>query len=147
MLKNKEYTPETGIPAEKKQELVEFLYKHLDQFGDEKEAIRKCADYAMKEIDSLGGYIIMGYADDKLVGAVIVNRTGMGGYIPDNILVYIAIHRDFRGKGLGRQLMNKAHQMADGDMKLHVEHDNPARFLYEKMGYTSKYMEMRFENK
>ncbi|MFW6328296.1 MAG: GNAT family N-acetyltransferase, partial [Bacteroidota bacterium] len=66
----------------------------------------------------------------------------------ENILVYIAIHKEYRGKGLGRQLMSKAHEMTEGgDMKLHVEHENPARYLYEKLGYTSKYLEMRWKNK
>ncbi|MCF8227684.1 MAG: GNAT family N-acetyltransferase [Bacteroidales bacterium] len=144
MLKIKEYTPESGIPAEEKEKLIDFLYKHLDQFGDPKEDITRCVDFAMKEFDSFGGYVLMGYIDEQLAGAVVVNKTGMKGYIPENILVYIAVHRDFRGKGLGRQLMKKTHQMADGTMKLHVEPDNPARYLYEKVGYTNKYLEMRW---
>ena len=39
--------------------------------------------------------------------------------------------------------MKKASRVSDGDIALHVEPDNPARFLYEKMGFTSKYVEMR----
>ncbi len=145
MLKIKSYTPETGIPAEEKEKLINFLYKNLDQFGDPKEDITNCVDFALKEWDSFGGYVLMGYIDEQLAGAVVVNKTGMKGYIPENILVYIAVHRDFRGKGLGKQLMNKAHQMADGNMKLHVEPENPAKYLYEKMGYTNKYLEMRWD--
>ncbi len=33
----------------------------------------------------------------------------------------------------------------DGDIALHVEPDNPARFLYEKYGFTNKYLEMRYK--
>jgi ribosomal protein S18 acetylase RimI-like enzyme len=71
----------------------------------------------------------------------------MEGYIPENILVYIAVHESTRGKGYGKQLMQKAIEIAEGDIALHVEPDNPARFLYEKLGFTNKYLEMRFSKK
>jgi len=78
-------------------------------------------------------------------GVVVINQTGMGGYIPENILVYIAIHKNHRGEGLGRKLMQKAIDHANGDIALHVEANNPAKFLYEKMGFTNPYLEMRLK--
>ena len=48
-----------------------------------------------------------------------------------------------RGQGIGKKLMRDTIQMANGNIALHVEPDNPARFLYEKVGFTSKYIEMR----
>lgn len=143
MLEIKDYHPGTGMTEDEKEKLIEFLYDHLDQFGDPRQHIRKSVDFALKEWDSFGGFVLMGYEDGMLVGAVVINKTGMQGYIPENILVYIAVHGDRRGKGYGKQLMKRAHELAEGNMKLHVEPDNPARFLYEKMGYTSKYLEMR----
>jgi [ribosomal protein S18]-alanine N-acetyltransferase len=71
----------------------------------------------------------------------------MNGYIPDNILVYIATHKDYRGKGIGKALMQKVLELAEGDVALHVEPENPAKFLYEKYGFSSKYLEMRWKNK
>ncbi|MGC9344587.1 MAG: GNAT family N-acetyltransferase, partial [Bacteroidales bacterium] len=106
---------------------------------------RKCLDYALQVYDSFGGYTLTGRIDGELVGAVIVNKTGMGGYIPENILVYIATHNKHRGKGIGKELIKKTLEQAEGDVKLHVEHDNPARFLYEKFGFTNKYLEMRYK--
>ncbi len=44
-----------------------------------------------------------------MVGAVVVNGTGMEGYIPENILVYIATHKVSRGKGIGKKLMEESH--------------------------------------
>jgi ribosomal protein S18 acetylase RimI-like enzyme len=69
----------------------------------------------------------------------------MAGYIPENILVYIAVHAKTRGKGYGKKLMNKAIELADGDIALHVEPNNPAKFLYEKLGFENKYLEMRLK--
>jgi len=74
---------------------------------------------------------------------VVVNNTGMKGYIPENILVYIAVRGDQRGKGVGKGLMAQALERAQGSIALHVEPDNPARKLYESLGFTNKYLEMR----
>jgi [ribosomal protein S18]-alanine N-acetyltransferase len=138
------FTEKQPLSNTEKEEVCDFLYKHLDEFGDPREAIMKSIDYAMKNIESFGGFILVAREDDDIKGAVVINKTGMGGYIPDNILVYIAVHRDQRGKGLGKKLMKETLDTAEGDVKLHVEHNNPARFLYKKVGFTSKYMEMRY---
>ena len=67
----------------------------------------------------------------------------MEGYIPENILVYIATDKNHRGKGIGSKLMDAAIEHTQGDIALHVEPDNPARKLYERCGFTNKYLEMR----
>ncbi|PKP17579.1 MAG: GNAT family N-acetyltransferase [Bacteroidetes bacterium HGW-Bacteroidetes-21] len=126
-----------------KPNIINFLYEHLEQYGDSKEDIEKAIDFAIKELPSFGGFVIALYEEDILSGVVVVNQTGMKGYIPENILVYIAIHKDQRGKGLGKKLMLETIQQAHGNIALHVEPENPARILYEKVGFTSKYIEMR----
>jgi GNAT superfamily N-acetyltransferase len=73
-----------------------------------------------------------------------MNRTGMQGYIPENILVYVAVDADRRGEGIGKAIVERALEEADGDVKLHVEYDNPAKRLYERLGFASKYAEMRW---
>ena len=131
--------------ALQKDEIAEFLFHHLDQFGDPKEHILKCLDYALNPSGFQGGFVIAARENGTIKGAVVVNQTGMGGYIPENILVYIAVHADQRGKGVGKGLMQKAMKMAKGDIALHVEPENPAKFLYEKLGFTNKYLEMRYK--
>ena len=76
-----------------------------------------------------------------------MNRTGMDGYIPENILVYIAVDAAKRGNGIGKQLMEAAIDRSQGDIALHVEYENPAKRLYERIGFGSKYAEMRFYKK
>ena len=83
--------------------------------------------------------------EDRIKGAVVINRTGMNGYIPENILVYIAIDKNSRGEGLGKRLMQEVIEHADGDIALHVEANNPAKILYEKLGFTNPYLEMRLK--
>ena len=134
-------------PEEKeKEEVVDFLHTHLDQYGDSKEAILKCLEFATHEsIPSLGGFVLILKEKGETKGVTIVNKTGMSEYIPENILVYIAVHSEARGQGIGKQIMQKAMELAEGDMALHVEKDNPAKKLYERLGFEAKYIEMRYK--
>ncbi len=127
---------------EERTQFAKFLFQHLENYGDPISDIEKCLAYVID--DGQGGNIFVSLTDDVLTGVVIVNRTGMKGYIPENILVYIATHKDYRGQGIGKQLMMAAIEQVDGDIALHVEPDNPAKILYEKIGFTNKYLEMRF---
>ena len=136
-------TPKDNVSEKEKKEVADFLYEHLDQFGDEHQAIMKCINFALDDQKKFGGFVVYTREDQQISGAVIVNKTGMQGYIPENILVYIAVDKQFRGKGLGKSLMKKTFELAEGSIKLHVEPENPARYLYEKLGFTSKYLEMR----
>lgn len=124
-------------------EIVSFLYDALGEYGDPQEDIRRCFRYATEKFPSFGGDVIIAEEDNEIAGAVIINNTGMRGYIPEHILVYIAVGENHRGKGLGKQLMEKASKIVKGNIALHVEPDNPAVHLYEKMGYENKYLEMR----
>lgn len=136
------------IPTnEQKKEFIDFLFKHLDEFKDEKSAIEKCIRYTFNELNEkeTSGFIVGVYDVNKLIGLSIINETGMREYIPENILVYIAIHKDYRGKGIGKILMNKVIEFSKGNIALHVEKDNPAKYLYEKLGFTNKYLEMRLK--
>jgi len=124
-------------------DIAEFLYNHLDEYGDSKSAILKCIGYAMGDEPGQDGHILLAHENGKILGVVIINDTNMGEYIPEHILVYIAVHGDARGKGVGKELMKRIIDSTEGDIALHVEPDNPAKFLYEKYGFTNKYLEMR----
>ena len=122
---------------------IDFLYEHLERFGDTKEAISKSINYAFSDYKGKGGFLLAAYNDNKLIGELVMNRTGMEGYIPENILVYVAVDSSCRGKGYGKEICGKAINMAEGNVALHVEYDNPAKRLYERIGFTTKYAEMR----
>lgn len=128
-----------------KDAVADFLFKHLDEFGDKREDIMKAINYAFAEKAGQDGFVVVGAEEDEIVGAVVMNETGMSGYIPENILVYIAVHQKMRGKGAGKQLMKAAIDRAKGNVALHVEPENPAKHLYEKLGFTNKYLEMRYQ--
>jgi GNAT superfamily N-acetyltransferase len=143
MIQTTVFTPTIKPSLVEKESLIDFLFDNLQEYGDPKSDIEKCMEYALKESTSFGGFILVSYLENEISGVVIVNQTGMKDYIPENILVYIATDKNHRGKGIGKMLMQKAIDLAEGNIALHVEPDNPARFLYEKVGFSSKYIEMR----
>ena len=143
---NKYLSADTVSTLEKK-EIVDFLFNHLDEFGDKWEDIERAVNYALNPNPAFGGFVLYMKDKGKVVGSVVINKTRMKGYVPENLLVYIAVHGDYRGKGIGKQLMLEAIETAKGDIALHVEDNNPARFLYEKVGFTTPYLEMRYYKK
>lgn len=141
------YSPTNPGTAKDQENIVDFLFESLEQYGDPKHDIQKCLEYALGKNGKPGGLVLAAKDPemDRVVGAVILNKTGMGSYIPENILVYIATDKAKRGQGLGKTLMQEAIDRTEGGIALHCEPDNPARFLYEKLGFTSKYLEMRLK--
>ncbi len=141
------YKPDELPENISQKDLVDFLYTHLESFGDAPSAINKAIDYAFSAEKGKGGFLILAFAEDKLCGVLVMNKTGMEEYIPENILVYIAVEKSMRNMGIGSSILKKAREIADGDIALHIEYENPARHLYERFGFTSKYAEMRWQKK
>lgn len=139
------YNSQNKPNKQEKELLVDFLYTYLGEFGDPKKHILKSIDFAVGDLlkPTNGLIITITSPNNQILGTTIINETGMSGYIPENILVYIAVNKNFRGQGIGKQLMQKAIELTKGDIALHVEPDNPAKKLYEKLGFTNKYLEMR----
>ena len=128
-----------------KKDLAEFLHDSLKPFDDPVDEILDGLDYALSEEPGRGGFVLLAEEEGEPVGSVVMLRTGMKGYIPENVLLYVAVRPDMRGRGIGGRIIKRALDEAEGDVKLHVEYDNPAKRLYERIGFTSKYAEMRYE--
>lgn len=128
-----------------REDVADFLHTHLEEYGDDKEHILASICYAYGDNKAQDGFIYLAHEDDQIKGVVVINDTNMAGFIPEHILVYIAVASDARGRGLGKKLMEGVIEETEGDIALHVEPDNPAIHLYEKYGFTNKYLEMRLK--
>ena len=125
--------------------VTKFLYKYSGEFKDSKSAIRKSVMYAAKEVPGLGGYVFIIENKDEILGAVVVNRTGMNEYLAENILVYVAVKEEFRKQGIAKKLIAHTVKYCNGDIAIHVNKDNPAIKLFENQGFKSRNIEMRLE--
>lgn len=142
------YSSANPLSSDKIDGLARFLHRALEQYGDPEESIKKAIEYALDDPGKgRGGHVAMATENGKIIGAAVVNRTGMEGYIPENILVYIAVHHDFRGQKFGKRLLSSVIDETEGAIALHVEPDNPAFYLYRTMGFGNKYLEMRLDRR
>lgn len=124
--------------------LTEFLHEHLKPYEDTLSDIRRGLDDALENRPGPGGFVLLAHIDTRLVGALVMLRTGMKGYVSENLLLFVAVDTTLRGYGIGSRLVRAAVDHCDGDVKLHVEYENPAMRLYERLGFKSKYADMRF---
>lgn len=123
---------------------IEFLFKCLDQFRDDKESIRECLICLVN--DEPGGHLYQAMDEHQtILGVVVILNTMMKKFLPENFLVYIAVSEQARGKGIGGDLLDFAQKKLKGGICLHVEPDNPALNLYKRKGFTNKYLEMRYQ--
>ena len=125
--------------------LVGFLHENLKPYEDTAEDIKRGLDYAFSVQPGRGGFVLLAEQDRRLLGALVMLRTGMEGYIPPNLLLFVAVTKQSRSKGIGRKLCERAMAECAGDVCLHVEYDNPAKRLYERLGFNNKYAEMRLK--
>ncbi|MCF8239295.1 MAG: GNAT family N-acetyltransferase [Saprospiraceae bacterium] len=142
------HSPQMQPTTEEFNAISSFLFQSLEQYGDPLDHIQKAMRYAldMNDVPGQGGLVLSALDEEgNIYGAVVINATGMSEYIPENILVYIAVNPETRGMGLGKRLMQTAIETVHGGIALHVEPDNPARQLYENLGFTNKYLEMRYQ--
>jgi len=124
--------------------LAEFIFENIKPYEDTLDDTRKAVAMALDPARPEGDFILVAEEGRKPVGALIMLRTGMMGFIPENILLMVCIHPSMRGRGIGGRIIRKGLETAEGDVKLHVEYDNPAKQVYEKIGFTTKYAEMRY---
>ena len=128
-------------------DVVSFFHEKMKPYHDTIPDVRRGLDYAFSDSEGKGGFVILALLDEKVVGGITILHTGMKGYIPENVLLFVAVEPNLRGGGIGERLIRGALDRTNGEMKLHVEHDNPARRLYERIGFTNKYLEMRLTKK
>src|SRR5690606_8676489 len=134
----------TNRPSEiEKYKIVDFLSEHLDGLEPNKENIRGAIEYSTKEKLSFGGLVIVKKVHDEIVGVSIVNQTGMQGYMAENVLVYIAVSKKFRNKGIAKMMVEQVLRHAKGDVALHLKGDSSLAPLCEKFGFKNSIVEMR----
>lgn len=130
-----------------REDFVNFTYTHLRRFGDSKELINKSIDYAFTKTRLRGGFLLAAFFDNILVGSLVLNKTGMADFVPENLIVYLAVHIKYFNNGIGEGLINKAFNLTKGNFKLHVSTDNPEIDFYKQIGFIPMYYELRFLRK
>jgi len=137
---------EEGLPEwANRDHVARFFHETMKPWHDSIADIQRGLDYAFSRAKGEGGFLLLARRASHLAGALLMLRTGMQGYVPEYLLLVVSVDPSQRGKGLGTQIIQRAVAECQGSVKLHVEYDNPAKRLYERLGFTNKYAEMRLE--
>lgn len=124
-------------------EIVHLIHQWLMEYTDPTYEIKDALESAFDN-----GYVLMAYFNNELAGITVVVNTGFKSFIPSYHLGYIATHKKIRGRGIATQLINKAIEVTEGNISLHVErNNNRAIKLYEKMGFQKSYLRMIHESR
>lgn len=138
------YDAFTGMSPVEKSTVVRFLCEHTE--GADRQQVRDAIEYAIKHKPSFGGFVLTVLQDRQIIATVVVNRTGMEGYNAKNLFVYVTFHKDYcNDEAMIHEVMRSAIKHADGEIALHIEHDNPALQLYKKLGFREQYLELRLD--
>lgn len=127
-----------------RERMAAYFHETMVPYNDSLEDVNRALEYAFEPGAGQGGFLALVHRDEQLLGACLMLKTGMKGYIPEWILLMVTVDPDTRGQGIGRRLIDYCLNEADGNVKLHVEYDNPAKRLYERIGFTTKYADMRY---
>jgi len=144
MLKQIRYDAFTKIGPRDRHRLVKFLFDNQGDCAIEKNDITSAIEYAMKDRPSFGGYIVTIEENDAIIGATVVNKTGMASYGPANILVYFATQLESTNFNMSRDLLDQTIKIAKGDIAFLVTPDNPWKNIFRQLGFESKLLEMKY---
>ncbi len=144
--KTQVYDAFTGMSAWDEKIVVQFIQANVRESNCS--GIRESIDYALKNKPSFGGFVLTLWEDEELAGVLICNKTGMAGYSPCNVFVFVVTPASHpRGEHLLRELLDKGIARADGNIALHLEPGHPALPLYQDRGFRPQYLELRFEKR
>jgi|SRR5690606_26902372 len=139
----KTYDAYTRLSTMEANRLTNFLFEHQEGAKASKRAIRKAIQYSAKEIPGLGGYVFVLEEKDEILGLVVVNKTGMGDYIPENFMVFLTVHQNHRNKGVEQKLMDYTLQYCKGDIAIHIRDVEQKKQFLQKNGFEETHTEMR----
>lgn len=134
------YTRLSPLEAER---LTQFILGHHEGPKPTERAVSKAIQYSAKEIPGLGGYVFVLKEKDEIRGLMVVNKTGMGDYIPENFIAFLTIHSEHRRTGLEQQLMDYALEYCRGDMAIHIKEMGRSMKFLQRNGFELTHMEMR----
>lgn len=121
MTTTKLYNSFPSISFQKKSEIISFLNNHPDNPFLDRSTITHLVDYALKEISSFGGFVVTEEEDKKIIGAMVVNNTGMEGYMPNNLIVASGFLPGRQKAGIKKRILQKILYLTKGDTALMIQ--------------------------
>ena len=115
----------------KKTALIKFLCAVNATPEADKEKVTKAVDYALKETISFGGFIVTLEKEGQFVGAIVINKSGMGGLLPENLVVLNGVAPVAAQEEILALLLREAVMFTRGDIAIvrKVDQSNEVHLL------------------
>lgn len=115
----------------------EVLHPYSDSIEETSDAIRRARE---------GGHILVSSRNGEYEGICVVVDLGFDDFIPTYHLAYIGVKPETKGRGVASELIQRAVELTEGNISLHVDLDNDrAKKLYKKLGFKHKYNRMIYQ--
>ncbi len=123
-----------------KEQILSVAKKYLAEYSDPLIEMKDALNNAIKK-----GYVLLAKQNETILGVCIIVNMQFDDFIPTYHLAYIGTSTDYKGRGIGTELIKRAIDITEGKLSLHVDLDNKgAKILYEKMGFKHVYNRMIF---
>ena len=126
-------------------DIINFLKTHLKPYVYSEEVLNGAIGYALSSDVNKRGFLVLAYAKKQLLGVVIGTQQELLDIISQNMLVYVCVHTEFRGKGIGARLVGETVHLTGGDLQIYLKRKSPVAAFFKKLGFTSDYEGMRFK--
>ena len=136
MTSTKIYNSLSLLSNKKRSELINFISKNQYRSQISKEQITYLINYALKEISSFGGFIVTEENNEEIHAVMVVNATGMSGYMPGHVVVANAFLPG-KKKGSRKRLLQKILYQTRGDAALITNRPILEENLPDKLGLKS----------
>lgn len=143
MVNQNYYNAYTKVTPIQKNSIVNFLHDNIEGDKVSKETIAEAVEYAVKDRPSFGGFVLTAAKEDKLLGAMIVNDTGLELNTKSRI-VFLAIDEKHRQNGVASGLVKRAIELTNGNLSLHLNPENTVIDKIKNLGFQTKYVELTF---
>ncbi len=128
-----------------KERMTRFILDNTSEHDLTYEAVWRSVEYSLSMSKNQGGFILVGREDGDMTSVLVMNRTRMEDYMPENILIHLAIGPHVEKSETGLKLLQKAIEITHGDLAVRLNKDHPDLSLYEVMGFRERYIEYQLQ--
>lgn len=117
--------------------LADFLYKNLEKFAEPKDELVADLTYHERQV------CLAAFDGNKIVGVCLCNYLSFFNMFH---ITQLAVEPEYRGKEIGTTLINKALELTDNNLSLHVDVENIEAYkLYKNLGFVTKKYRMFYK--
>ena len=130
-----------------KERITRFIMDNTCEQDLQYENVFRSVEYALSLSKNQGGFILLAREDGDITGVLVINRTSMEDYIPENILIHLVIGPHINRNITGTKLLGMGIEITKGKIAVRLNKDHPDLSLYEIMGFRERYIEYQLQNK